>query len=132
MHKMRNGQVHLRLVLVQKRTCLEFRVCSRVLIYMGASQHAQSLGLQVQRDASSLSKYAYKRGHSDQEVFGELVSIDESKVRKSGMSHGSYGKQEERNRNKPYELESVIRGTARRQVESETESMWIGDDVLYR
>ena len=41
----------------------------------------------------------YKRRHGDQEAFGELVSVNESRVRKSDMSHEAYGKHRRRNCN---------------------------------
>ena len=40
----------------------------RALIYMRANKHSQSGGIQVQRGASSLSKYLYKKGDGHQEV----------------------------------------------------------------
>jgi hypothetical protein len=44
---------------------------------------------------SLLSKSSYIKGNGDQEVFGVKVSINESGVCKSGMSHMGYGKRRE-------------------------------------
>ena len=38
------------------------------LIYIEADKHGEHRGIQVQRDASPLSKYLYKKGDSNQEV----------------------------------------------------------------
>ena len=68
-------------------------------IYRRASQHMQSKNAstnQVQRNASLLGKYSYKKGHGDQEALRRMGKRNESRVRKSGMSQQSYGKHEER------------------------------------
>ena len=44
------------------------KALSRVLIYMRVNKHSQRGGIQVQRDASLLSKYSYKKGNGHQEV----------------------------------------------------------------
>ena len=40
----------------------------KALIYMRATKHGQRGKIQVQRDASLLSKCSYKKGNGDQEV----------------------------------------------------------------
>ena len=70
-HKIRNRQVHLQLVLVQKRTRLEFLRRKVGRLYTWESPNTVKRNqTQVQRDASSLSKYSYKKGDSHQEVSG--------------------------------------------------------------
>ena len=69
---------------------------SGALIYMGRGKCRQRDGIQVQRDVSPLSKYSYRKGDSNQEVSRVKVSINESGIRKSSMSHVSYGKPRER------------------------------------
>ena len=76
------------------------RAQSGALIYMRESKHRQRDEIQVQRDASLLSKYSYKKGNGHQEASEQRVSINESIVRKSSMSHALYSKQlKGRNRN---------------------------------
>ena len=41
---------------------------NRALIYTRVDKHSQRGGIQVQRDASSLSKCSYKKGDGHQEV----------------------------------------------------------------
>jgi hypothetical protein len=65
---------------------------SRALIYMGVNKHRQRGAIQVQRGASSLSKYLYKKGDGHQEASERRVSIVESAVQKSDMSHLLYSK----------------------------------------
>ena len=67
-----------------------------MLIYMGRGKCRQRDEIQVQRDVSPLSKYSYRKGDSNQEVSRVKVSINESGIRKSDMSHVSYGKPRER------------------------------------
>ena len=57
---------------------------------------AKEGGIQVQRDASLLSKYLYKKGDGHQEALELKVSIIRSAVRKSDMSQSSYSKQQKR------------------------------------
>ena len=72
----------------------------RALIYTRGGKHNQRDEIQVQRDASWLSKYSYIKGNGHQEVAEQRGSMRESSVQKSGMSHSSYRKQAgERNRN---------------------------------
>ena len=54
---------------------------------MDSEQHDQRNTIQVQRDASLVSKYSYKKGDGHQEVFGAEVNIVQSAIRKSGKSH---------------------------------------------
>ena len=44
------------------------KVQGRALIYMRRNKHSQRDEIQVQRDASLLSKYSYEKGSSHQEV----------------------------------------------------------------
>ena len=62
---------------------------------MKRAKHGQHNRLQVQRDTSSLSKYSYRKGDGHQEVSEQKVSMIESAVRKSVMSHPLYRKQGE-------------------------------------
>ena len=90
---MKDRQVCLRLVLVQKRTRLEFlKARDRALIYMGSTKQRQREALQVQRDLSHLS---YTKGNGDWEALGVKVSMNGSAVQESGMSHVSYSKPKE-------------------------------------
>ena len=64
---------------------------------MGVDKQRQRGGLQVQREPESS---LYTKGDGHQEVIGEVVSVKESAVQKSVMSHTRYRKRKEgENRN---------------------------------
>ena len=66
MHKSRKDRVRLQLVLVQKRTRLEFLRCNVGRLYTWGETKSQiKKQLQVQRDTSLLSKYSYKKGDGE-------------------------------------------------------------------
>ena len=90
---MRNRQVCLRLVLVQKRTRLEFsRRTVGHLYTCGKPNIGKENGHKYKEYASRLSEQLYIKGDGHQEVTEWSVSIRESAVRESGMSHPWYRK----------------------------------------
>ena len=89
------------------------KVQTRALIYMEANKHSHYRRIQVQRAASLLSKYSFKKGDGHQEASDRKVSIMESACRKSDVSHYCTVSRTKRNRN-------IMRGTVSSTGDSST------------